>query len=78
MYRVLHPSTPIKNLKSLVKTQTFNTGTSGLIPTRNRLKFLKLHSPFCLFIEKKNTQTEWPSSTLESTTLDKIIGSASK
>ena len=39
---------------------------SGLIPKRHRLKFLTLtlHAPFCLFIRKKNTQTEWSSSDL--------------
>ena len=30
-------------LKSLVKTRTLNADTSGLIPKRNRLKFLTLH-----------------------------------
>ena len=32
--------------------QILNTRTSGLIPKRNRLKFLTLHSPFCLLIRK--------------------------
>ena len=32
--------------------QTWNTGTSELIPKRNCLKFLTLHLPFCLFSHK--------------------------
>ena len=31
---------------SLVKTRTLKAGTSELIPKRNRLKYLTLHSPF--------------------------------
>ena len=48
------------NLKSLIKMRTSNAGTSGLIPKRNRLKLLTLHSPFCLIIIK-TTQTKWLS-----------------
>ena len=36
-------------IKSFAKTRTLNAGTSGLIPKRNRLKYLTLHSPLCLF-----------------------------
>ena len=40
----------IQNSKSLAKTGTLNAGTSELISEKKRLKFLTLHSPFCLFI----------------------------
>ena len=45
--------TPIQTLKLLVKMRTLDAGTPGLIPKRNRLKFLTSHFPFCLFIRKK-------------------------
>ena len=53
---------PCSNSKFKVtcKMWTLIAGTSGLIPRRNRLKFLTLPLPFCLFIIK-NTQPEWPS-----------------
>ena len=38
--------------KSLEKTQTLNAGTSELVSKKTRLKFVTLHSPFCLFLIK--------------------------
>ena len=43
-----------------LKTKILNASMSGLISKRNRLKFLALHSTFCL-IDSENTQIEWPS-----------------
>ena len=37
----------------ICKNADVHAGTSGLISKRNRPKFLKLHSPFCLLIRKK-------------------------
>ena len=74
---------PIQNLKSPVKMQTLNAGTSALIPKRTRLKSWKcltLHSQFLLLITK-NTQTEWPLRIPYFriyTTLDETIRCASK
>ena len=34
------------------QTHTLNAGTSVLISKKNCLKFLTLHSPFCLFLMK--------------------------
>ena len=48
-----------KSIKKTILIIVFY-GISGLIAKRNRLKFLTLHSPFCIFIWK-NTQTEWLS-----------------
>ena len=48
--------TTIQSLKFLVKTWTLNAGTSGLIPKKNCLKFLTLHSPFRFFIMKNKTK----------------------
>ena len=64
--------------KATCETRTLNAGTSGLIPKRNRLKFLTLHSPFCLFIRKEKKPCMAILTTLESTTLDEIIRCASK
>ena len=38
---------------SKFKVTCKNAGTLGLIPNNNRLKFITLHSPFCLFIGGK-------------------------
>ena len=43
--------------------QTLHTSTLGLISRRNSLKYLTLHSPFCILFEK-NTPTELPSCAL--------------
>ena len=63
--------------KPLVKTQTLNAGTSGLIPKGNRVKFLTLHLPFHLFI-RKILKLIAILSTLESIPLDETIRSALK
>ena len=55
--------------------QTLNASTLGLIPKRNHPKFLTLLSPFC---QKKYSIWMAILSTLESTTLNKTIRSASK
>ena len=70
----------IQNLKSLVKSQTLNADTSGLIPKRrNCLKYLTLHLPFCPPFRKKK-YSNWMAllSTLKSTALDETIKCASK
>ena len=40
------------NSKSLAKTPTLNAGASEPISKKNRLKFITLHSPNCLFLIK--------------------------
>ena len=41
-----------KNSKSPVKTWNLNAGISEPIQKKTRLRFLTLHSPFCLFLIK--------------------------
>ena len=45
----------------LQKHKTLNASTSELIPKENHLKFLSLHSPFRLFLNKKNYLNCHPS-----------------
>ena len=46
----MYSNSSLTCLKSFVKALTLNADTLRLIPKRNRLKFLTLHLPFCLFI----------------------------
>ena len=69
--------TPIQNSKSLAKTRTLNAGLSELIPKKNRLKFLTLHSLVCLFSYKYFNLIA-VRSTLKSTSFDETIRCAWK
>ena len=44
--------TKTKTKQKITRIKKMNAGISGLIPKRNRLKYLTMHSPFCCFIRK--------------------------
>ena len=64
--------------KVTCKTRTLNADTSGHIPKRDRLKSLTLHSPFCLFMNKKILNLNGHPDYFGTYTLNKTIRCALK